>query len=838
MAYIDWWNRSGPVTLGERFGLNEGGRISYQGAGLVQPGVPGVRQGYGEREYIKPGLYKTAGGYAVIVQRGEDVRYQPPVFKKRKEAEEALAKFVKKHPPATALVPEGAEKFLKNYLKKRDLKSWDDLDKTQKQNFIKSAWPKHQEQQTLIKGMIAESEMAERLGISKEKLADFRKKDRPKVPEGSKVFHRKLVSLIGEPVNLAGVAGEVLGKGEVIYYNPINNKDVKIVQKYLPKEFGFISQDVTNRIKTLANDNWFMDRLKKVKNVSDVTKFLPLEELIDRYPELKLTDSKLSKAVVYLGQIMQGHVEYRGLEDIGLNKVVGNRINKMIENAPFGNIFKRDSYAIAMANIDRQFGDEVGTFANYRDKIKTEFKRLGFDNFKKFNLDEYVGASIGGWKESGPFSVFTRLLAENINQESGASYLGRLSQAADALEAAINAEGGADWRAATRIVNSNKADALRTIKKTKNTMPYLSLSPPGSKENFGIKRLNQLEAQGLEIKDFFKEKKYTYSGLGEAWTQKEILANPKQAFTDIIKKLPYADQVKIAKVLKCPWSKGKAEGGRIGFAGGSGMLACIDAKWENDPKTFLRKTANIVSKGLDTIWKYASPLFFPASQIAMGRLESFKHPTEPEMWWNIMLASDAVKRWGLNKATLSQLKNASWATRSRIIGDLILKFPGDKILTQAAKVARPLIVATETLSSIKGIKTELDLVKEYAEKNNVDYNKAQAAYYMSGSAFKPRWEGDKSFRSFISSKLPIIPFLNVALQAKQDPDFQELGREVFKYIKENKKEPVKKEVIEKGELPHGTGPENWAINIKEQMDKKQIAENQPIGVNRYMQLIK
>ena len=23
MAYINWWNRTGPVTLGERFGLNE-----------------------------------------------------------------------------------------------------------------------------------------------------------------------------------------------------------------------------------------------------------------------------------------------------------------------------------------------------------------------------------------------------------------------------------------------------------------------------------------------------------------------------------------------------------------------------------------------------------------------------------------------------------------------------------------------------------------------------------------------------------------------------------------------------------------------------------------------
>jgi len=44
MAYIDWWNRTGPVTLGERFGLNEvspfpyaeGGRIGFDKGGGVK----------------------------------------------------------------------------------------------------------------------------------------------------------------------------------------------------------------------------------------------------------------------------------------------------------------------------------------------------------------------------------------------------------------------------------------------------------------------------------------------------------------------------------------------------------------------------------------------------------------------------------------------------------------------------------------------------------------------------------------------------------------------------------------------------------------------------------
>ena len=54
MAYIDWWNRTGPVTLGERFGLNEisiarntlsptksytEDRIDMKPGGIVEPGV-------------------------------------------------------------------------------------------------------------------------------------------------------------------------------------------------------------------------------------------------------------------------------------------------------------------------------------------------------------------------------------------------------------------------------------------------------------------------------------------------------------------------------------------------------------------------------------------------------------------------------------------------------------------------------------------------------------------------------------------------------------------------------------------------------------------------------
>ncbi len=305
-----------------------------------------------------------------------------------------------------------------------------------------------------------------------------------------------------------------------------------------------------------------------------------------------------------------------------------------------------------------------------------------------------------------------------------------------------------------------------------------------------------------------------------------------------LKKLPANERDRISIAVGCKPRGRKAEGGRIGFAGGSvGMLTCIDAKWEKNPKGFFRATANIASKGLDKLWKYASPMFLPAVQIGLGRAEHFKDPTSPEMWWDIILASDAVKRWGLDKATLSQLKNASWVKRADIVGKLILRGGSNKILEKMNWVAKRAVAPAELYQGYKGFQRELDLVKKYAKENNIPYEKAKMAYLFSGSAAKWRWNRASLFKMLGFGTMGP----KLMLQASNSEEFQAEGKKIYEFLKEYEddpvdKEPVKKEVTE--EVSHGTGPENWAINIKEQMDKKQIAENQPIGVNRYMQLIK
>ena len=333
----------------------------------------------------------------------------------------------------------------------------------------------------------------------------------------------------------------------------------------------------------------------------------------------------------------------------------------------------------------------------------------------------------------------------------------------------------------------------------------------------GGKKIQQLILEGSKDVELYGKK---IKGIKE-WKAKDFI----QYGSSFIKNLPSAEIDKIATAVNCKTKTPakKSEGGRIGFGAGSvGMLACIDAKWEKNPKGFFRATKGIVSKGMDTLWKYAAPYWLPAVVVATGRLESFKEPTKPDMWWEIFLASDAVKRLGLDKVQLSQLKNASLIKKADILGKLALSGGalGAKILTKAATVAKPLLVLTESLSAVKGIKSELDLVKEYALKNNIPYEDAKLAYYASAAALEPRWEGDKSFKSWASSKLiGGSTVYATAWQKRNDPEFQQIGKNVFQYIKENKPEPVEEEkVTEKVEIPSGL---DWALNVEAQMKKKE-----------------
>jgi len=262
-----------------------------------------------------------------------------------------------------------------------------------------------------------------------------------------------------------------------------------------------------------------------------------------------------------------------------------------------------------------------------------------------------------------------------------------------------------------------------------------------------------------------------------------------------IKALPYEEAVKIAKEVNCPIRGKNAEGGRIGFGEGSGsMLACIEAKFNNNPKTFFEKTGNVASKGLDKIWKYSSPYWFPLVVALTGRLEAFKHPTKPEMWWETWLASDAVKRWGLDKVKLSQLKNASLAQKADILGKLGLSGGawGSKILTKAAKVARPLVLFTELSEGYKADRRKENIVAQVAKRKGWDVRETINMYRLGEVR---NWDRATVFQKMFG-KMPDMN-LGAIPDLIKHPEYQKRVEYLKNYFK-NESEYIK--IKERGEL--------------------------------------
>jgi len=703
MAYIDWWNRTGPITMGERFGLNE---ISTA-RNTLSPTKSYAKKPYNweEGDWTDPND-ESVGGTKILedFEITEEMRRRPNVDGGRigfSKGTDAVREYLSALESGTKVQP---------------------------------------------------AVLAKEYNVNRRHLYTILENEFPEL--------------------------KFLGRTEA----------AKLTQKRLSEKRLTTAVDVPTPISKLRRPG------SQTRDYVDVR--WPSDKIKENYIE----DFKQKRSGTKAGK--------SGLSNEQLAKKYFGKVN----NTTLSNVERVNNVLQKQLDIKYKEGDP-------KEFIKKRKRRLSIVQGGK-----YIGGTekfpfhhimpIGG--ETAITTKDVTILSKLMNSKL-APYNKKLNDIADAVSN-LYTERSDGFQ---KRIDQLQKNAEQIINKVKNELPkkyqgligFTKLEP--IYDEYGT--ILRLQANRIGI----DEAKSIEGVTGKAEEIGKMSSKRFSEFKKIFKNLPSKEIEKIGEVIGC--GRKKAEGGRIGFGVGSGsMLACIDAKFEKDPKEFWKRTANIGSRGLDKLWFYAAPYWFPSVIAATGRLEAFKDPTKPEMWWDIMLASDAVKRWGLDEASLSQLKNASWTRRLRIINDLLLKFPGDKILTQAAKVARPLIVLTESLSAAKGIKSELDLVKEYASKNNIPYEKARLAYYASGAALKPRWEGDKSFKSWAFSKLTGGANLYaLALEKRKDSEFQNMGTEIFEYISKYKPEPVEEEKVTEKVTPHGTGPVDWALNMKAQMKEKE-----------------
>ena len=902
MAYIDWWNRSGPVTLGERFGLNgikrvalakgtpggwwgdwelnykdqmtfeeykkaldidknpsglekaEGGRIDMKPGGIVEPGVTNYGKTATSRKYIEKGIYRRDNGNYRLVANREGAKKLDKTLPKGstlEDARKALSAWEKANPikvkwkegQKIKIITEGPKgKQVNVDIKYKTPKIEADF-KAAMADFAgenKAGWSTAKFENTFggIAGdamqFVREQEPTFVRDVNKvqtlkyaDELEELGHKDwnaaikagddklvmshrwqklNPYEPKGFDTSRNQLAKNI-ENLNIFEKSGQTLED----FYDLFKDRTFKAnLRAYMKGEAGPFVTEAWDEAGFKSKYKNIMPKLKKHLEVwhdiernfgktkaqikkAKVREFskLDIENLIRRAKRVGRTD--------YLNQLDLAHrqdlIIDQNISELGIERPEINRV--LIKDAEIErNKLHKKNYALI---------EEVKKGKN----IQKNLSFIAENNHRIKQISEITKGRLTGIIIDTETLAPVKLQPSNIMGVDAGLFNKPIKEMTEAEKIYLK-----DKILPTVI----KEARAMTPKKIASELMGI-IDDPVLSEKLEA-RISKLKTGKHITKPVFEQSQKIYSIMED------------------LKKLPANERDRISIAVGCKPRGRKAEGGRIGFAGGSvGMLTCIDAKWEKNPKGFFRATANIASKGLDKLWKYASPMFLPAVQIGLGRAEHFKDPTSPEMWWDIILASDAVKRWGLDKATLSQLKNASWVKRADIVGKLILRGGSNKILEKMNWVAKRAVAPAELYQGYKGFQRELDLVKKYAKENNIPYEKAKMAYLFSGSAAKWRWNRASLFKMLGFGTMGP----KLMLQASNSEEFQAEGKKIYEFLKEYEddpvdKEPVKKEVTE--EVSHGTGPENWAINIKEQMDKKQIAENQPIGVNRYMQLIK
>ena len=456
------------------------------------------------------------------------------------------------------------DKFLQpwidEFLQKNNAKEWKEIIPQKRNQFINRTIPLIKKFLKETKGYVSRQELAKTLGVENDylrsiaKTADYGPTGKPNVR------YRMFQDILGETKKLYR---PVSGANEGFYKKPTASQ-IENFKKTLRS--STILPVMQERVNAFINNKKFMNMLKK-DNLTDPN-FLDKTKKI--FPKLDLTDQKLADGVLYIARGSKGD-EFLGTT-IKKNLPLHRRLIKQFEESKWGNPFHAAAYKFARTEIDQQLGNKEGTFREYQKKLSQAFKDAGFKNLKNYEVDEIVGASIGGKQQFAPYSVFSRYLTSTINAGPAAAYQGALSRASTELTGIINEFGSNSNQAINFVKDFNKNKASPFEAKHGVKAARLDLRMP--EQVFGKKRFAELGTIGEQMTDVVKQKGFGFKLPEGSLTQKELLES-------------VASLKPGTKAFRAVCTITKAEGGDV--------AGCVE-RVAQEPEKFANKFKNLTAE--------------------------------------------------------------------------------------------------------------------------------------------------------------------------------------------------------------------------------------------------
>ena len=140
------------------------------------------------------------------------------------------------------------------------------------------------------------------------------------------------------------------------------------------------------------------------------------------------TPHEAAHAITVLARAYNGE-KFRGL-DIKPNKTKGKFIINNIAKLQYDNPWTTGLYDEGLRQVDRDLGNKVNTFKNfkveYRNKLQNLLKEYGIK--EKFNINEITSVKASANNKIAPYAAFVDLTQADINQKALSGFQGDLSK--------------------------------------------------------------------------------------------------------------------------------------------------------------------------------------------------------------------------------------------------------------------------------------------------------------------------------------------------------------------------------------------------------------------------
>ena len=280
------------------------------------------------------------------------------------------------------------------------------------------------------------------------------------------------------------------------------------------------------------------------------------DEIIEK---LGLNEAEAATATARLSQHYSGRdFGFKELKSIRRNNKAGDKLFEAMNKFSFGNPYRSKLYNISLQLIDKQLGNETGTFESLKKKASYILKK---NKIKGFDINEIAGVTGTAKTGVGEFSQFIDVMDKNLNQKQMAAFQAAFSKVRQSISQDPN-----NFVKYSKQINKL---ASRFEKEYGVKLPRIR-SLDEVEKFYSPKRLKELENQGLDIKAASKKLGYTIQMPRGAATIQEFIDNEKIQVKII-------NQIAVLGGGNCGRAF-KNQGGRIGLQEGTPN---VDACFKN-----------------------------------------------------------------------------------------------------------------------------------------------------------------------------------------------------------------------------------------------------------------